>query len=172
MGNDNEEQKNKGSENTGKTSYDSKKDKESGKSTEKIAFCALPGIILLALVSAGFVWADDILFVWTRNLAEYDTEYICTIISFAVILLTVIICFTVFSVKLNRHILRSNKLDSLRETYDKLSENLHSVNFTDKTLKETTTDVSGNTKTTEEYYPSGKAAVDLYKAYSSAVVDV
>lgn len=125
-------------------------------------------LFFLVFVLVSFILIKDVFL----SLSKDKTECICAIIFFFFIFLTIIIYCTVVAVKLNRHILRSNKLASLKENYKEMSENLHSVNFTDKTLKETTTDVSGNTKTTEEYYPSGKAAVDLYKAYSSAVVDV
>lgn len=130
--------------------------------------CILDFISVIALL---FVEAAAV--VVTICFSPHDeTSSAAYIISFFVILLAAIICFTVFSIKLIHHILRSNKLDSLRETYDKLSEKLHSEKYTDKTLTKTTTDASGKSETTKEYYPSAKAAVDLYKAYSSAVVDV
>lgn len=161
-----------------------KKEQEKKRSeiAEKIIFCILIGFILLLLVLAGFILAgcvpkNSTFLTVSVNLTECKTEYLCIAVSFyivflAVILLAAIICFTVFSIKLNRHILRSNKLASLKENYDKSFRCICPCCCAEKTLTKTTTDVSGNTKTTEEYYPSAKAAVDLYKAYSSAVVDV
>lgn len=157
-------------------------EKKRSEIAEKIIFCILIGFILPLLVLAGFILAgcvpkNSTFLTVSVNLTECKTEYLCIAVSFyivflAVILLAAIICFTVFSIKLNRHILRSNKLDSLKENYKKLSDCMCPCCYADKTLKETTTDASGKSETTKEYYPSGKAAVDLYKAYSSAVVDV
>lgn len=130
--------------------------------------CILDFISVIALL---FVEAAAV--VVTICFSPHDkTSSAAYMISFFVILLSVIICFTVFSIKLIHHILRNNKLNLLREIYGELSNCICPCCCADKTLTKTTTDVSGNTKTTEEYYPSGKAAVDLYKAYSSAVVDV
>lgn len=125
-------------------------------------------LFFLVFVLVSFILIKDVFL----SLSKDKTECICAIIFFFFIFLTIIIYCTVVAVKLNRHILRSNKLASLKENYDKSFRCICPCCCADKTLKETTTDDSGTAKTTKEYYPSGKAAVDLYKAYSSAVVDV
>ena len=137
---------------------DEKKDKKKGSGIgEKIVYYVVTGLLFAGKAVIDFF-------------AKQGTAKINCIGD--IILLAVIICYTVYVIKSDSHRFRSNKLDSLRETYDKLSEKLHSEKYTDKTLTKTTTDASGKSETTKEYYPSGKAAVDLYKAYSSAVVDV
>ena len=117
-----------------------------------IILCIFLGFLSLI---AWFIWPDEI-------------NYNFVIISIASAFSIMVICYTILLIKLNNQILQEQKIQYLSDLKSKINFDSSQNDF--KIIKEIRN--KNNQINKKEFYPQNKAAVDLFKAYSSALAEI
>lgn len=96
-----------------------------------------------------------------------DTFNIVFIICITLIIITTIICFTIFFIRQHNICLKQEKLQKLTDSIDTIE-----IDDSNDQKEHSTKNENGFNSKEEAFYPPNKAKVDLFKAYSNAITEL